>query len=129
VSEQAKITRRIREERTYERTVEGLTLDMSKGQTNAEPTTVTVRQLLGDLERFEDGKPRVILNVKRTTRGGLPTYKGQRTYNLNLVDVDRSTVKWGDVLDFTEGTVDGLRELRARVLAEWDEIDWDEAGV
>lgn len=121
-----KITHTRRETRRYERQAD-VALVMSKGQTRAEALTVSVQQVLGDLERFETGEPRVMLHVRRLTRDGVQTYKGKRTYDLALVDTDRERSKWGDVNDFTPETVDALRALRGDVLREFAGIAWAQA--
>jgi hypothetical protein len=121
-----KITRQRRETRRYERQVL-VTLDMAKGQTRAEALTVTVQQVLGDLEHYESEKPRVTLNVKRTRRDGKASYNGKRKYDLAIVDSDPETrAPWHDANDFTPETVERLRALRDDVLREFAGIAWDQ---
>lgn len=126
MSDQAKITRTRREVRRYERTVD-VEIGVMPRQTRAEALTVVVEQRLGDIERYETGEPTVSLTLKRTTRSGEPTYKGDRRVTIPPKVRDRDRWSTG-VWQFDDDTVARLRVLREQVLVEFGTIDWDEQG-
>lgn len=122
--EQAKITRTRRETRRYERSVD-IELGMMPRQTRAEALTVVVQQRLGDLERYETREPVVTLTLKRTTKAGEPTYKGDRQVTISEA---RVRDRWSSgIWQFDDDTVARLLALREQVLVEFGTIDWEDA--
>jgi hypothetical protein len=121
---QAKISRRIVETRSYERTVD-VELGMKPGQTRAEALAVRVFQTLGEVYAWQDSRPVIRLEVKRTTKAGARTSKGRRYYDIEwLARNDGRPAKWNSLDDFDDDTQDRLRDLAKTLLVEFHDVNW-----
>lgn len=116
MSEQAVISKRVVETRVYERTAP-IELNVSSGQMRAVATTISVRQVIGDVSPYQSQEPEVTLRMNRFRKDGKPSTHAVRRVKL------RKNQQPGM---FDEGTRARLLVLREQVLEEFAAINWDE---